>query len=197
MSLVELIARADERALAASAVACVDRCMPLLEGVEGLGLDVDESVLRPLWVAVEGGDRWLGRLRAAGIRVRRVTPDCELAEYAMRLVEHIPATYCADALRAWADECSTVLLGIHQLLDGAPAVDEARIQAYRAGDTEGVRPLTLGEQRRQAALLEMLADESGSGLRGALALSNEGKRVLRAAVSRRNRTIGASADTQG
>lgn len=55
MSLVELIARADERALAASAVACVDRCLPLLEGVEGLGLDADESVLRPLWVAVEEG----------------------------------------------------------------------------------------------------------------------------------------------
>lgn len=123
----------------------------------------------------------------------RITPDCELAEYAMRLVEHIPETYCGEALRAWSDECSTVLLAVHQLLDGAPAVDEARIAAYRTGGTDGIGPLTLGEQRRQAALLEMLADESGSGLRGALALSNEGKRVLRAAVSRRSRTLGASA----
>lgn len=125
------------------------------------------------------------------MQVRQVTPDCELAEYAMRLVEHIPAGYRADALRAWADECSTVLLGIHQLLDGASAVDEARVAAYRTGDTEGIGPLTLGEQRRQTSLLEMLSDESGSGLRGALALSNEGKRVLRAAVSRRSRTLEA------
>ncbi|NKQ27413.1 hypothetical protein HF200_24095, partial [Streptomyces galbus] len=41
MSLVELIARADERGLAAAGLACSDRCVALLGG--------DEEILRPLW----------------------------------------------------------------------------------------------------------------------------------------------------
>ncbi|BFO14723.1 hypothetical protein SHKM778_11110 [Streptomyces sp. KM77-8] len=73
MSLVELIARADERGLAASGLACLDRCVPLLGG--------DDEVLRPLWASlVEGaaaGDwaEWLERTRGnvdavAGVRTR-------------------------------------------------------------------------------------------------------------------------------
>ena len=52
MSLVELIAQADERGLAASGLACLDRCVPLLGG--------DDEILRPLWasLAESGG---LGR----------------------------------------------------------------------------------------------------------------------------------------
>ncbi len=68
MTLVELIGRADERSLAASAVACLDRCLPLLEYVEGaerIGLDTDEA-LRPLWAAVEGGDAWLAAAPGRG-----------------------------------------------------------------------------------------------------------------------------------
>ncbi|MDX2784412.1 hypothetical protein PV379_44960, partial [Streptomyces caniscabiei] len=41
MSLVELMAQADERGLAAGGLACLDRCVPLLGG--------DDEVLRPLW----------------------------------------------------------------------------------------------------------------------------------------------------
>ena len=49
MSLVELIAQADERGLAVSGLACLDRCLPLLGG--------DEEVLRPLWAELaDGGD---------------------------------------------------------------------------------------------------------------------------------------------
>ena len=44
MSLVELIGQADERGLAASGLACLDRCVPLLGG--------DDEVLRPLWAAL-------------------------------------------------------------------------------------------------------------------------------------------------
>ncbi|MYQ30378.1 hypothetical protein GTW65_04780, partial [Streptomyces sp. SID4956] len=49
MSLEELIAQADERGLAASGVACLDRCVPLLGG--------DDEALRPLWgTLAEGPD---------------------------------------------------------------------------------------------------------------------------------------------
>lgn len=49
MSLEELIAQADERGLAVSGVACLDRCVPLLGG--------DDEALRPLWgTLAEGPD---------------------------------------------------------------------------------------------------------------------------------------------
>ena len=49
MSLVELIAQADERGLAASGLACLDRCLPLLGG--------DDEALRPLWGSLsDAGD---------------------------------------------------------------------------------------------------------------------------------------------
>ncbi|MPY62660.1 hypothetical protein FNH08_37575, partial [Streptomyces spongiae] len=50
MSLVELIAQADERGLAASGVACLDRCVPLLGG--------EDEALRPLWASLADGDVW-------------------------------------------------------------------------------------------------------------------------------------------
>ncbi|GAA1520702.1 hypothetical protein GCM10009730_29990 [Streptomyces albidochromogenes] len=195
MTLVELIGRADERTLAASAVACLDRCLPLLEYVEGaerIGLDTDEA-LRPLWVAVEGGDAWLGRLRRVAAVVERVAGAApgELAGFAIRMAAAVPAAYDEAALRAWAQDCSAAVLEVHLRLDGAaPGGHEARVEAYRAGDTDGISPLTAGELRRQCQLLDMLSGDSGGGLNHALQLSNEGKRVLRAAASRRARSNG-------
>ncbi|MDH6607764.1 hypothetical protein M2164_003399 [Streptomyces sp. SAI-208] len=57
MSLVELIGQADERGLAASGLACLDRCVPLLGG--------DDEVLRPLWAGLAddaGAEEWGERL---------------------------------------------------------------------------------------------------------------------------------------
>ncbi|MER8234130.1 hypothetical protein [Streptomyces sp. NPDC094049] len=48
-SLRELIDRADERALAAAGLACLDRCLPLLAADAG-------EALRPVWAAVARGD---------------------------------------------------------------------------------------------------------------------------------------------
>ncbi|WP_274561521.1 hypothetical protein [Streptomyces spiramyceticus] len=196
MTLVELIGRADERSLAASAVACLDRCLPLLEYVEGagrIGLDTDEA-LRPLWVAVEGGDAWLGQLRRVAAVVQRVAGAApgELAPFAIRMASAVPAAYHGPELRDWAEDCSAAVLEVHLRLDGvATGNDEARVKAYRNGETDGISPLTSGELRRQAQLLEMLAEGSGGGgLNHALQLSNEGKRVLRAAASRRARNKG-------
>ena len=53
MILVDLIAAADERALAAAGLACLDRCVPVLSG-DG----ADDDVLRPLWSSVADGDAW-------------------------------------------------------------------------------------------------------------------------------------------
>jgi hypothetical protein len=51
-------------------------------------------------------------------------------------------------------------------------------------------PLVAAELRRQITVLEVLAGHGPAGLRRALELSTEGRRVLRAVVSRRSRQQG-------
>ncbi len=96
-----------------------------------------------------------------------------------------PATRSAPALREWADRCSVDALRIHLLLDGAGDTDLAA--ARREDRAEGLSPLLAAELRRQIAVLELVAAHGAAGLRGALEASTEGRRVLRAAVSRRSR----------
>jgi hypothetical protein len=83
-----------------------------------------------------------------------------------------PDDPCTSALRPWADACSAAALQIHRLLDVAP---------------DGDGPLVAAELRRQVAVLELLAGRGAGGLRPALEVSTEGRRVLRAVVSRRAR----------
>ncbi|MEU8893310.1 hypothetical protein [Streptomyces sp. NPDC048442] len=196
--LADRIDRADERALAVSALACLDRCLPLLEYVDGVTVTADaaDAALRPLWEAAEGGEEWLGRLRLAAAAVVRAAdhadPGVEPAGPAdagamdvgpvdagpveagpvelLRRAAAVPRRYEAGELREWAVECSAVALSVHRHLDGG-----------RDGG-----PLTTGERRRQERLLDLLA-EDGDGLRAAFVQSTEGKRVLRAAAARRAR----------
>jgi hypothetical protein len=182
MSLVDLIAQADERGLAASGLACLDRCVPLLGG--------DDEVLRPLWSSLAdggaGGGAWAERLAEARAELDSAEPDPgsgpeagaaagdedQAAVLARRMLAAAPDDPCTSALRAWADACSAAALQIHRLLDVAP-------------DGEG--PLVAAELRRQVAVLELLAGRGAGGLRPALEVSTEGRRVLRAVVSRRAR----------
>ncbi|GGX67795.1 hypothetical protein [Streptomyces anandii] len=183
MSLVELIAQADERGLAASGLACLDRCLPLLGG--------DDEVLRPLWGTLtdSGGGDWTERLEQA-----RGTLDAagsgeaaedEAALLARRMLATAPAARDAAEVRVWADACSVASLQIHRLLD--PAEDAAPVDSRRQGRTDGMSPLVAAELRRQVAVLEILAGHGPAGLRQALEVSTEGRRVLRAVVSRRAR----------
>ncbi|MFF2507837.1 hypothetical protein ACFVTY_31405 [Streptomyces sp. NPDC058067] len=182
MSLVELIAQADERGLAASGLACLDRCVPLL-GAE------DDEVLRPLWGSLaEGGPQWgdsLARARAAFPAGPGDGGD-EPAGLAHRMLAAVPSTPSAPALREWADACSVGALQIHRMLDtredGAGSV-----RSRREGRTDGMSPLVAAELRRQVQILELLANRGAGGLRQALDVSTEGRRVLRAVVSRRAR----------
>jgi hypothetical protein len=177
--LTERIDRADERGLAVSALACLDRCVPLLEyvryegsaGPDGGSVVDTDAALRPLWEAAEGGEAWLGRLReaAAGVVAAVGETDFGPAEVLRRAAD-VPKAYEAVELRRWAWECSQAALAVHRYLDG---------------DRDG-GPLATGELRRQERLLDLLAGEGG-GLRAVLAQSGEGKRVLRAAASRRAR----------
>ncbi|MFI1162368.1 hypothetical protein ACH4UM_01860 [Streptomyces sp. NPDC020801] len=196
MSLVELIAQADERGLAASGLACLDRCVPLLGG--------DDEVLRPLWGALtdgSGGD-WAERLEQARGALDAAGPEGpaedEAAVLARRMLAAAPAARSAAEVRVWADACSVASLQIHRLLD--PAEDAASVDSLpqalelaRAGGTpiegrtEGMSPLVAAELRRQVTVLELLADHGQAGLRQALEVSTEGRRVLRAVVSRRAR----------
>ncbi|MEV8064537.1 hypothetical protein AB0P32_00085 [Streptomyces sp. NPDC085995] len=198
MSLVELIARADERSLAASGLACLDRCVPLLGG--------DDEVLRPLWGALADGSRdggsrdgsgdgsgdgWAGRLERVRAALAAAGPDGaaedEAALLARRMLGAAPAAPSAAGVREWADVCSVASLRIHRLLD--PAEDPAPIDSRREGRTDGMSPLVAAELRRQIAVLELLAapGPADAGLSRALAVSTEGRRVLRAVVSRRAR----------
>lgn len=203
MSLVELIAQADERGLATSGLACLDRCVPLLGG--------DDEVLRPLWANLAaGGDpaAWGGLLDQARSKlgIAEIMDDedieDEAALLARRMLAAAPAVRSAAEARIWADACSVASLQIHRLLDpaegdasSAGAVPQA-LNSVRAGGAPvagragGMSPLVAAELRRQVSVLELLAGHGAGGLRRALEVSTEGRRVLRAVVSRRARGKG-------
>ena len=103
-----------------------------------------------------------------------------------------PAVRSAAGVREWADACSVAALRIHRLLDAtasasASAGSPSSVDSHRAGGTEGISPLVAAELRRQITVLELVAGHGVGGLRQALAVSTEGRRVLRAVVSRRAR----------
>ncbi|MGA6221240.1 hypothetical protein ACPESV_13050 [Streptomyces umbrinus] len=191
MSLVELIAQADERGLAASGLACLDRCVPLLGG--------DDEILRPLWASLavsEGwGEDWGERVEqarakldvpGAGVPGGRGFAEGEASVLAHRMLGAVPVDRGAGTLREWADACSVAALQIHRLLDAA-SDGASSVTARREGRTQDMSPLVAAELRRQIAILEVLSAHGPAGLRQALALSTEGRRVLRAVVSRRAR----------
>ncbi|GAA1161031.1 hypothetical protein GCM10009654_16810 [Streptomyces hebeiensis] len=136
MSLVKLIAQADERGLAASGLACLDRCLPLLSAEE-------TDVLRPLWTGVVDGEQdWRARLvesREALDELRVGDPvdggagtadagaaatadpgsaDVGLMAVLVRtMLGSAPSDWAAEPLRTWADTCSVMSLELHQRLD--------------------------------------------------------------------------------
>ncbi|MFM9695716.1 hypothetical protein [Streptomyces europaeiscabiei] len=206
MSLVELIAQADERGLAASGLACLDRCVPLLGG--------DDEVLRPLWAGlVDDGEGWGEKVAKARGELAPAASesdsgsdsgsdgdvrfgsgsgsgsggDEEIVVLARRMFDAVPLERSGEALREWADVCSVSALRIHQLLDPLDAGGDDSVAACRAGRTEGASHLVAAELRRQVVVLELLAQHGASGVRQALGVSTEGRRVLRAVVSRRAR----------
>ncbi|MFH8988935.1 hypothetical protein [Streptomyces sp. NPDC017940] len=202
-ALADLIARADETALAASGLGCLDRCLPLLGSTD--------QVLRPLWVSLADGTAWEGALAEVrqGLRASRAShegfapashegsapasregstpasregsaPDSSdrgaATALARRMLDAVPAARSAGALRSWADTCSATALRIHRLLD--------------AGD-DAMAPLVAAELRRQIRVLELLeadGDAVTGNLRQVLDVSTEGRRVLRAVVSRSRRS---------
>lgn len=188
MSLVELIAEADERGLATSGLGCLDRCVPLL-GVGEPGAP-DEDVLRPLWASLaEDGADWGARLTAARDELDGAAGEGEAADLVRRMLGAAPERAVADAWREWADACSVAALQVHRMLD--PGKDSASgVGVRREGRTDGMSPLVAAELRRQTQILELLADGGAAGLRQALVVSTEGRRVLRAVVSRRARGRG-------
>ncbi|MFJ9565464.1 hypothetical protein ACIRQQ_36185 [Streptomyces fuscichromogenes] len=181
MSLVELIAQADERGLAASGLACLDRCVPLLGG--------DDLVLRPLWASLADNSDWSAGLEKARGALGAGDRPGEAEALARRMLDAAPASPEADAVRLWADACSVASLRIHRILDPAGNA-AASADSRREGGTEGMSPLVAAELRRQVTVLELLAGHGAAGLRRALDVSTEGRRVLRAVVSRRARGRG-------
>ncbi|MFF0446966.1 hypothetical protein ACFYT4_11205 [Streptomyces sp. NPDC004609] len=209
--LRERIAQADERGLAASGLACLERCLPLISS--------DAEALRPLWAGLaKGAEDWSTGL--AKIRDPLMSPSVpgeggstsredESGESGMRdegvvlvrrMLATAPPVWTAGVLRAWADACSLAALELHHRFDarsapparaagaGEPADVTGLLKGCREGASEGAGPLVNGELRRQIRVLEILAGtEGGVGLRQALVVSTEGQRVLRAVVSRRAR----------
>ncbi|MEU0145412.1 hypothetical protein ABZ119_05530 [Streptomyces sp. NPDC006288] len=191
MTLLEQIARADERGLAASGLACLDRCLPPPED------GGDPEPLRPLWASCESGAQWAARLDAVHAALERAAPAGGTADgggTAARiraLLGAAPRDFAAGPLRAWADACSLLALDVHRELD-FPADGAQELELYRAGGAAGHGPLVARELLRQTEILETLAETDGTvggatGLRRVLDLSAEGRRVLRAVASRRAR----------
>ncbi|MDH6568225.1 hypothetical protein M2160_003246 [Streptomyces sp. SAI-117] len=203
MSLVELIGQADERGLAASGLACLDRCVPLLGG--------DDEVLRPLWAGLAddaGAEEWGERLEQvrgklggdgefggagpgsdSGSDSGSGSGEDEAVLLARRMLAAAPTERSAAGVRVWADACSVAALQIHRLLDPLKDTGDS-VDARREGRTEGMSPLVAAELRRQITVLELVAGHGTAGLRPALEVSTEGRRVLRAVVSRRSRRQG-------
>lgn len=146
MSLVELIGQADERGLAASGLACLDRCIPLLGG--------DDEVLRPLWAGLAddagaagwgerleqvrgklGGEFGAGDFSGTGTG----TGEDEAVLLARRMLAAAPVERSAAGIRAWADACSVAALRIHRLLDPLKDAGDS-VDARREGRTEGMSP---------------------------------------------------------
>ncbi|MHC5907286.1 hypothetical protein ACVNF4_25845 [Streptomyces sp. S6] len=179
MNLVELLAGADELGLAASGLACLDRCVSLLGG--------DDEALRPLWGNLAPGgapDEWAPLLQQIRSKLD-TTPEGDDAALLVRtMLDDAPADRTGDAVRTWADTCSLAALRVHLLL--APTTSTHDVP--RDGRTDGLPPLVVAELRRQATVLEVVAAHGGAGLRRAVDVSTEGRRVLRAVVSRRGRT---------
>lgn len=190
MSLLELIALADERGLAASGLACLDRCLPLLAD------DGEPEPLRPLWASCEDGQEWATRLVAVRESLESTDITDGPAVQVRTMLGVAPSDFVAGPLREWADACSLVALDIHRQFDfpgPGPAEDGAELlKRCRAGETEGGGPLVVGELRRQIQILESLAETtgtvgSGAGLLRVLDMSTDGRRILRAVMSRRAR----------
>ncbi|MFD6277571.1 hypothetical protein ACFWFI_18660 [Streptomyces sp. NPDC060209] len=192
MSLLELIARADERGLAASGVACLDRCLPLSEG------GGDPEPLRPLWAGCGSGAEWAARLDAAHAALEGAAGSDDTTARVRALLGTAPRDFAAGPLRVWADACSLLALDIHRAFD-LPAGGAENSEDCRVAGAAGGGPLVAGEFRRQTEILESLAETAGTagdgtGLRRVLDLSTEGRRVLRAVMSRRARGRGRPGD---
>ncbi|MFG3096025.1 hypothetical protein [Streptomyces sp. NPDC048202] len=197
MSLEDLIAQADARGLAASGLACSDRCVSLLVD--------DDELLRPLWAHLVDDSDWSESLAKVRAAVDAVEPgsgagfgEGEAAELARRMLLTAPAERSGAALREWADACSLASLRLHRLLDPADPAEPSE-GAVTAGSDEAVRgadgaeeapPLVAAELGRQIVVLQLLAEHGPQGLRRAVDVSGEGRRVLRAVVSRRARGRG-------
>ncbi|MFF4244129.1 hypothetical protein ACFYY2_06610 [Streptomyces sp. NPDC001822] len=185
MTLMEQIARADERSLAASALACLDRClMPPEDGG-------DPEPLRPLWVSCDTGEEWAERLDAVCAAMERAAADGGTASRVRAMLGDAPREFEAGPLRSWADACSLLALDVHREFD-FPAGDAHALELCRTGGAADGGPLVTGEVLRQAEILDVLAEHAGAagagaGLRRVLDLSAEGRRVLRAVMSRRAR----------
>ncbi|MFJ8975827.1 hypothetical protein [Streptomyces sp. NPDC102282] len=182
MSLLELIARADGRGLAASGLACLDRCLP------PPGAGGDPEPLRPLWASCGSGAEWAVRLDGAHASLEAAAESDAVAARVRVLLGAAPRDFAAVPLRAWAEACSLLALDVHREFD-APA---GGAEVCRDPGREDGGPLVAGELRRQSDILEILAETGGTpgggaGLRRVLDLSTEGRRVLRAVVSRRAR----------
>ncbi|MFI8002069.1 hypothetical protein [Streptomyces sp. NPDC086010] len=187
MTLMEQIARADERSLAASALACLDRCLtPPDDGG-------DPEPLRPLWVSCETGEQWAEHLDAVRAAMEGSAPaaDDGTASRVRAMLGAAPREFAAGPLRTWADACSLLALDVHREFD-FPAGDAGALERCRTGGAADGGPLVSGEVLRQTEILDVLAEYAGTagggaGLRQVLDLSAEGRRVLRAVMSRRAR----------
>jgi hypothetical protein len=183
MSLVKLIAEADERGLAASGLGCLDRCLPLLAE--------EAEILRPLWAGIVDGEKdWAARLAETreavnavigvlGVIAAEPAPDVT-ATLVGTMLASAPSEWAPGPLRAWAGTCSLVALEMHQGFEagagtGTPGGAEAG--AFAAGSATASE--RLARCREDAVDVPDAADgATGSGGVGPL-VAGELRRQIR------------------
>lgn len=134
MSLWELITRADERGLAASGLACLERCLPPSDDTDG------PEPLRPLWASCGTGRDWGVRLAAADEALGRVAPPdagARTAERIRAVVRAAPREFEEAPLRTWADACSLLALDVHREFDPPVPDGGELLERCRSGEEAG------------------------------------------------------------
>ena len=144
MSLLERIAEADERGLAASALACLERCLP--PNADG----GDSEPLRPLWASCEDGREWAVRLTAA--RASDQDGADETGSPVPEMLRAAPSDWADGPLREWALTCSLLSLEFHRRFDMPVGGDVGEDAAEQAGEQH--RPTATGQCQRDRHIPE-------------------------------------------
>lgn len=182
--LSDLIARAGRHALVVSAVAALDRSLPVLAAAIRIELD-RTGIMGPVRDALENDGDWAQALHAARSGIADTVDSARdfdeaslgggrfgLAEVVNEMVRRIPSEFSEESARKWSDGCANAAIDTRQALDAILDEDPRRVVFVRSGHPLDLTPLQGAELRRQIEILTAL--QSQDGVAHALRISDLG-----------------------